>query len=62
MTKRTLDIAARIALVLALLAFALQVTLAGANHPAWAAAGLIAWLVLLVISIGLFVWSSRLKS
>jgi hypothetical protein len=61
MTKQTANLAAIAALVLAVLALILQFVFAASLHSTRALAAEIAWPLLLLIALGLFVWGRRLK-
>ncbi len=62
MTKQTANLGAIGAIVLAVIALILQLYFASTAHATRALAAEIAWPVLLVIAIGLFLWGRRLKS
>ena len=62
MTKQNVNLAAIAALVLAVLALILQFVFAATQHGTRALAAEIAWPVLVIVAIALFVWSRRLKS
>ena len=62
MTKQTATLAALAALVLAIVALVLQFVFAAGGHATRALAAEIAWPVLLIVGVGLFIWARRLKS
>ncbi len=62
MTKQNANLVAIGALVLAVIALILQFVFSSSGHATRALAAEIAWPVLLVICIGIFVWGRRLKS
>ena len=62
MNKRTTELVARIVILLALFAAALQITFATTGHPSRALAAFFAWPILALVGIGLLIWSRRLKS
>jgi hypothetical protein len=62
MNKQTANIVSIAALVLAAIALVLQFVFAGSGHYTRALAAEIAWPILLLICIGVFVWGRRMKS
>ena len=62
MTKQNLNMAAIAAIVLAVLALVLQFVFAASQHATRALAAEIAWPVLLIVGVGLFIYGRRLKS
>lgn len=60
MTKQTANMAAAAALILAVIALILQIVSAG--HPTRVLLSEVAWPILLIVAIGLFVWGRTLKS
>jgi len=62
MTKQTANLAAIAAIVLAVLALILQLVFAASQHATRALAAEIAWPILLIVGVGLFIWARRLKS
>ena len=61
MTKQNANLAAIAAIVLAVLALILQLVFAASQHATRALAAEIAWPVLLIIGVGLFIWARRMK-
>ena len=61
MTKQNATLAAIAAIVLAVLALILQLVFAASQHATRALAAEIAWPVLLIIGVGLFIWARRMK-
>jgi LytS/YehU family sensor histidine kinase len=62
MTKQNMNLAAIAAIVLAVLALILQLVFAASQHSARALAAEIAWPILIIVGVGLFIWARRLKS
>ncbi len=62
MTRQTANMAAIAAIVLAVIALILQFVFAGSGHATRALAAEIAWPVLALVGIGLFVWGRTMKS
>jgi hypothetical protein len=62
MTKQNANLAAIAALVLAVIALILQFVFASSGHTTRALAAEIAWPVLLVICVAVYVWGRSLKS
>ena len=61
MTKQTANLAAIAAIVLAVLALILQLVFAASQHATRALAAEIAWPILLIVGVGLFIWARRMK-
>jgi len=62
MTKQNLNMAVIAAIVLAVVALVLQSVFAAGQHHTLTLAAEIAWPVLVIIGVGLFIYGRRLKS
>jgi len=62
MTKQIANMAAGVAVILAIVALILQIVLGAAGHHTLTLGAEIAWPVLVIIAVALFVWGRSLKA